>query len=79
MSRRHLLGSPLAYAIRDVPAVTGMARTRVFQAIKNKELTARKAGRATIIEADELRRWIKSLAKGGGVGQALQDFPHPPR
>jgi hypothetical protein len=41
--------------------MTDTSRTRIFQAIRNGELTARKAGKATIIEIDELRRWVRSL------------------
>jgi excisionase family DNA binding protein len=48
-------------------AVTGRTRTRIFAAIKNKELTAVKDGRATIITAEELRRWIRSLPTTGRV------------
>jgi hypothetical protein len=46
-------------------AVTGRTRTRIFAAIKNKELTAHKDGRATIIEVPELRRWIRSFPTTG--------------
>jgi hypothetical protein len=35
---------------------SGRSRSRIFLAIKNRELSARKDGRATVIEADELRR-----------------------
>jgi hypothetical protein len=51
----------IAYAIDAVPAVAGVTRTQVFEAIKAKELTARKRGRRTIIEAAELRRWISTF------------------
>jgi hypothetical protein len=40
---------------------TGRSRSRIFLAIKNGELTARKDGRATLIEDAELRRWVASL------------------
>jgi hypothetical protein len=52
---------PMAYAVEDAPAVAGVSRTRIFAAIRNGEMIARKAGRQTIIEADELQRWIRSL------------------
>lgn len=51
-------------------AVTGRTRTRIFAAIKNKEITAHKDGRATIIEAAELRRWIRSLPTTGRSPEA---------
>jgi excisionase family DNA binding protein len=53
--------SRLAYKIHDAPAVTGASRTRLYAAIRNNELTARKAGRATLLLADELQRWLKAL------------------
>ena len=44
---------------------TGFTRTRIFQAIRTGELTARKSGKATVIETDELVRWIRSLPTRG--------------
>jgi excisionase family DNA binding protein len=51
----------IAYSPEDAATVTGRSRSRIFKAIKNKELTARKDGKATLLEADELRRWVRSL------------------
>lgn len=51
----------IAYAIQDAPAAAGVNLTKIYDAIRAKELTARKCGRNTIVEADELRRWIKTL------------------
>jgi hypothetical protein len=56
---------PLAYGIEDAAIAVGVSRTRIFEAIRNKELTARKAGRATIIETPELQRWLSSLPTRG--------------
>jgi hypothetical protein len=56
---------PLAYAIEEVPARTGITRTKIYDAIKKKKLTARKAGRSTIIEHPELVRYIKTLPTKG--------------
>jgi hypothetical protein len=56
---------PMAYPVEDTPAVAGVSRTRIFTAIRNGEMMARKAGRQTIIETDELRRWIRSLPTRG--------------
>jgi excisionase family DNA binding protein len=52
---------PIAVAIENAPQIVGVSRTRIFEAIRNGELSARKAGRSTIIEIDELKRWVKSL------------------
>jgi len=57
---------PMAYPVEDTPTVAGVSRTRIFTAIRNGEMIARKAGRQTIIEADELQRWIRSLPTRGG-------------
>jgi hypothetical protein len=56
---------PLALPIEHAPQAVGVARTRIFEAIANNELTARKAGKATIIELIELRRWVQSLPTRG--------------
>jgi hypothetical protein len=51
----------LAYSPNNAAIVTGRSRSRIFLAIKNKELVARKDGRATLLEAAELERWIKTF------------------
>jgi hypothetical protein len=43
----------------------GVSRTRIFEAIREGELTARKSGRTTIIEPCELLRWVRSLPTRG--------------
>lgn len=55
----------IAYPIETVPAISGVTRTQVFQAIRDRELTARKRGRRTIIEISELRRWISTFPTKG--------------
>ena len=52
---------PIACAPETAALLTGRTRTRIFRAIQNGELVARKDGRATLIEHDELRRWVKSM------------------
>jgi hypothetical protein len=56
---------PLAVAIEQAPLLTGVTRTRIFDAIAKNQLTVRKAGRASIIELPELRRWVRSLPTRG--------------
>jgi len=51
----------IAYSPEDAATVTGRSRSRIFKAIKDKELTARKDGKATLLEDDELRQWVRSL------------------
>jgi hypothetical protein len=55
----------LAVTIDDVPRILGVKRTRIFEAVRTKQLTVRKAGRATIVEIEELQRWLKSLPTRG--------------
>jgi hypothetical protein len=55
----------IAYPVDMVPSVAGVTRTQVFEAIRSHELMARKRGRRTIIEADELRRWISTFPTRG--------------
>jgi hypothetical protein len=43
----------------------GVSRTRIFQAIRHRELTCRKIGKATVIELRELSRWIRNLPTKG--------------
>jgi hypothetical protein len=52
---------PLSVRVEAVPMATGLSRTRIFEAIANNELVARKDGKATIVEVAELRRFIHSL------------------
>jgi hypothetical protein len=55
----------LAVAIDDVPKMVGVKRTRIFEAVRKKEIMIRKAGRSSIIEFEELRRWVRSLPTKG--------------
>jgi excisionase family DNA binding protein len=48
----------------------GVSRTRIFEAIRDGTLTARKAGKSTVIEVDELRRWVRSLPTRGRAPDA---------
>jgi hypothetical protein len=46
----------------DMPHVfRGVTRSRAFEAMRGGELRAKKAGKATIIEIEEGKRWIRSL------------------
>jgi len=58
---------PLALPVDDAAAACGIARTRIYEAISNKELTARKSGRATIVEVVELRPHARPLTGSRGA------------
>jgi hypothetical protein len=49
----------------EAAASTGFSRTRIFQAIRDNDLTARKSGKATVIEIEELIRWVRALPTRG--------------
>jgi excisionase family DNA binding protein len=51
----------ISYTPEQAAFVTGRSRSRIFKAIQNRELMARKDGKATLLEADELRRWVRSM------------------
>jgi excisionase family DNA binding protein len=55
----------LSFTPDEAAESVGVSRTRIFQAIRDHELTARKAGKATIIEPSELMRWLQSLPTKG--------------
>jgi hypothetical protein len=57
----------ISYTPEESAHVTGRSRTRIFKAIREGQLIARKDGRATVIEADELRRWVRSFPAVSGV------------
>jgi excisionase family DNA binding protein len=54
----------------EAAASAGVSRTRIFEAIRDGTLTARKVGKATIIEPDELQRWVRSLPVRGRIPEA---------
>lgn len=52
---------PLAVSVGQACRLTGLGRTSLFAAIKRRDLTARKAGRRTLLEISELRRFLGTL------------------
>lgn len=54
-------GEQICYSPVTAAHVTDTTRTRIFEAIRNRELRARKSGRATLIERSELIRWVSQL------------------
>ena len=54
----------------DAAEATGFSRTRIFNAIRDGEITAHKDGKATIIEVAEIMRWVRSLPVRGKSPEA---------
>ena len=66
-SRTDLVGNmemetpPLAVTIPDAVRVSGLSRTSLYAALKRGDLTARKAGRRTLIAFTDLEAYLASL------------------
>jgi hypothetical protein len=55
----------LGFSPDEAAVSAGVSGTRIFEAIREGTLLARKAGKSTVIELEELRRWIRSLPTRG--------------
>lgn len=53
--------APIAVTIPDAVKATGMSRTSIYVALKRGDLTARKAGRRTLISFADLEAYLASL------------------
>jgi len=56
--------SPLqreALSIAEVGAVAGLGRTKIYEAISDGRLRARKCGKRTLVLRDDLRDFLASL------------------
>lgn len=61
MRSHHPMQSPIAVTIPDAVKATGMSRTSIYEALKRGELTARKAGRRTLISFADLESYLEGL------------------
>ena len=60
----HTAGEPLglrAFRIPEVCELTGLGRTSIYAAIKSGELVARKWGRCTVVLAEDVDAFLRSL------------------
>lgn len=53
----------LAYSISDLPALTSLGRSFIYEEIKAGRLQTLKAGRRTLVMADDLNAWLQSYRK----------------
>src|SRR5262249_47342201 len=58
------LQKPFAFTIDDAVKMAGIGRTSIYSAVSRGELQVRKAGRRTIIMADDLLGWLNKLPTG---------------
>ena len=62
------MNTPLAVTIPQAVAATGLSRSAIYVALKEKRLTGRKAGRRTLIPYNQLEAYLASLpAYEGGA------------
>jgi len=55
--------SPIAVTIPDAVRATGISRTSIYEALKRGDLTARKAGRRTLISFADLQAYLAGLPR----------------
>jgi hypothetical protein len=61
INRREFVMEPLAFSIPQACEASCSGRTKIYEAINAGELIARKRGKRTLILAEDLQRWVKSL------------------
>ena len=55
------MDTPLTITIPDAVKASGMSRTSIYEALKRGDLSARKAGRRTLISFADLQAYLASL------------------
>ena len=58
---RAVSGAKLAYSVEEFGAVAGLGRTKLYAEIAAARLRARKAGKRTVILAEDGRAYLASL------------------
>jgi excisionase family DNA binding protein len=53
-----------AYRISEFCEAFGVGKTKVFDEIKDGRLKVRKAGRMTLIRAEDAKAWLDALPEG---------------
>ena len=52
---------PIAVTIPEAVKLTGMSRTAIYEALRKQEISARKAGRRTLIAFVDLEAYLAGL------------------
>ena len=52
---------PIAVTIHEAVKLSGMSRTSIYEALKRQDITARKAGRRTLISFADLEAYLANL------------------
>lgn len=53
--------NPISISIPDAVKASGMSRTSIYEALKRGDLSARKAGRRTLISFTDLQNYLAAL------------------
>jgi excisionase family DNA binding protein len=61
LQETNTMQAPIAVTIPDAVKATGMSRSALYEALKRGDLTARKAGRRTLISFSDLEAYLASL------------------
>jgi hypothetical protein len=56
--------TPFAYQLPDAVKLSGLGRSSIYEAMRLGKLPYRKAGRRTLILAEDLRRFLENLPIG---------------
>ena len=55
------MNTPISVTIPEAVRASGMSRSAIYEALKRGELTARKAGRRTLIPFADLQAYVAAL------------------
>jgi excisionase family DNA binding protein len=55
------MANPITITIPDAVKLSGLSRSRLYEALKRQDITARKAGRRTLISFADLQAYLASL------------------
>ena len=64
-TRYNAAPTPLAVGVEQVPGLTGIPRTTVFQMIREGELASVKVGRRRLVLIDTLKQVLKQRERRG--------------
>lgn len=57
---------PLVYRPIQARQILGIGQTKFYSLVKAGDLRVKKIGRATLVEAAEIQRFLEALPAGGG-------------
>jgi excisionase family DNA binding protein len=64
MASRTEATAPITLSIADVVAATGLGRTKVYEAIRNRELPIVKIGKRSLVLVEDLAAWLRRYRVG---------------